>query len=541
MREPRKAVAQALRESREFFRAQRGCVAVAYEGQTDATLLVTHPKDGEWDLQNIGQFIRNSNPPIRGDVMMGAIRRRGAAWGALVLTRPHQVFERNDRDLLARIAASVSEAIQFIDRERMLGIRDRIDRKIMVQIDPKDLFYQILDGLRSLTHYDHSSALLIRENSEDELRVVAEQIAWTKAKSERIGLSLILDPEVRAILESGEIHGFDRRDGVWTEWSGKPVTRLAELLDYNVATPFMGLDLREASMLCAPLVTRDGIFGVLKVAARHAGRLRPYDAELVDRFRSQAAVAILNLTRTESLRARLLTAERRHAMAELARTVSHDVNNALGSMLPLVQQLQEDLRAGKVEPSVYLEDLEQVHRSMQVCRRIFGGMLAFAKGGARGTGVGSVRPALETALAVLKDGIARRGITLVIDSPEDLPAVACGQSNLEQVFLNLLTNAREASSEGGTVSVGIQSDQDGVTITVADTGMGIAPEDLPRIFEPFFTTKPTGNGLGLSICRSILWEVRGTLNLESEPGQGTRVVVTVPWASAPTLAATIAE
>jgi signal transduction histidine kinase len=210
-------------------------------------------------------------------------------------------------------------------------------------------------------------------------------------------------------------------------------------------------------------------------------------------------------------------------------------------MLPLVQQLQEDLRAGKVEPSVYLEDLEQVHRSMQVCRRIFGGMLAFAKGGARGTGVGSVRPALETALAVLKDGIARRGITLVIDSPEDLPAVACGQSNLEQVFLNLLTNAREASSEGGTVSVGIQSDQDGVTITVADTGMGIAPEDLPRIFEPFFTTKPTGNGLGLSICRSILWEVRGTLNLESEPGQGTRVVVTVPWASAPTLAATIAE
>jgi signal transduction histidine kinase len=364
----------------------------------------------------------------------------------------------------------------------MLGIRDRIDRKIMVQIDPKDLFYQILDGLRSLTHYDHSSALLIRENSEEELRVVAEQIAWTKAKSERIGLSLILDPEVRAILESGEIHGFDRRDGVWTEWSGKPVTRLAELLDYNVATPFMGLDLREASMLCAPLVTRDGIFGVLKVAARHAGRLRPYDAELVDRFRSQAAVAILNLTRTESLRARLLTAERRHAMAELARTVSHDVNNALGSMLPLVQQLQEDLRAGKVEPSVYLEDLEQVHRSMQVCRRIFGGMLAFAKGGARGTGVGSVRPALETALAVLKDGIARRGITLVIDSPEDLPAVACGQSNLEQVFLNLLTNAREASSEGGTVSVGIQSDQDGVTITVADTGMGIAPEDLPRIF-----------------------------------------------------------
>jgi signal transduction histidine kinase len=542
MREPRKALAQALRECRDFFRAAGGCVAVAYEGQTDATLLATLPKEGgDWDLQNIGQFIRNSNPPSRSDVMMAPIRRRGYAWGALVLARPHPPFERHDRDLLTRIAANVSEAIQFIDRERMLGIRDRIDRKIMEQIDPKDLFYQILDGLRSLTHYDHSSALLIRENSEDELRVMAEQIAWTKAKSDKIGLTLVVDPEVRAILEAGDIHGFDRRDGVWTEWSGKPVTRLAELLDYNIATPFLGMDLREASMLCAPLVTRDGIFGVLKVAARHAGRLRPYDAELVDRFRSQAAVAIQNLTRTESLRARLLTAERRHAMAELARTVSHDVNNALGSMLPLVQQLQEDLRSGQADSSVYLEDLEQVQKSLQVCRRIFGGMLAFAKGGARRTRPGRVRPALETSLAVLKDGMVRRGIALAIEAPDDLPPVACGQSDLEQVFLNLLSNAREASSEGCTVSVQIQQDENGVTITVADTGMGIAAEDLPRIFEPFFTTKGTGNGLGLSICRSILWEVRGTLNLESEPGKGTRVVVTVPWASAPALAATVAE
>jgi signal transduction histidine kinase len=405
----------------------------------------------------------------------------------------------------------------------------------MVQIDPKDLFYQILDGLRSLTHYDHSSALLIRENSEEELRVVAEQIAWTKAKSERIGLTLVVDAEARAILESGDIYGFDRRDGVWTEWSGKPVTRLAELLDYNVATPFMGLDLREASILCAPLVTRDGIFGVLKVAARYAGRLRPYDAELVDRFRSQAAVAILNLTRTESLRARLLTAERRHAMAELARTVSHDVNNALGAMLPLVQQMHEDLRSGTFDQAVYLQDLEQVQKSLQVCRRIFGGMLSFAKGGARRTRPGHVSPALETSLAVLKDGMSRRGIAVIVDAPDDLPAVACGQSDLEQVFLNLLTNAREASVDGGTVSVRVRPGPEGVTITVADTGQGIAPDDLPRIFEPFFTTKATGSGLGLSICRSILWEVRGTLDLESEPGRGTRVHLTVPWAPSTSL------
>ena len=62
------------------------------------------------------------------------------------------------------------------------------------------------------------------------------------------------------------------------------------------------------------------------------------------------------------------------------------------------------------------------------------------------------------------------------------------------------------------------------------SGCGIASEDLARVFEPFFTTKPNGNGLGLSICRSILWEVGGTLNVQSELARGTRVVVTVPWA-----------
>ena len=102
-------------------------------------------------------------------------------------------------------------------------------------------------------------------------------------------------------------------------------------------------------MLCAPLVGRDSLFGVLKIAARDPGRLTRYDAELVERFRSQAALAIQNLHRTESLEARVLTAERKHAMAELARSVSHDVNNALGSMLPLIQQMQGDLRERRID------------------------------------------------------------------------------------------------------------------------------------------------------------------------------------------------
>jgi signal transduction histidine kinase len=187
---------------------------------------------------------------------------------------------------------------------------------------------------------------------------------------------------------------------------------------------------------------------------------------------------------------------------------------------------------------VYLEDLEQVQKSLQVCRRIFGGMLSFARGGAKRAVHGQVQPALETTLAVLKDGMQRRGISLVIESQDDLPPVACGQSDLEQVFLNLLTNAREASSQGGHVTIRVEPQPDRLAITIADTGSGVSHEDLSRVFEPFYTTKPNGNGLGLSICRSILWEIGGTLSLKSEPHTGTEVHVTVPWASARVLHAT---
>ena len=399
----------------------------------------------------------------------------------------------------------------------------------MEQIHPKDLFYQILDGLRSLTGYDHSSAVLIREDGETALRLVAEQIAWTKAKSQRIGLQLPLTDEVATMLQSARVYGFDRRGGSWEEWKGQPTAGLAELLDYN--RDDSGEQAWAGSMLCAPLVTRDGLVGVLKIAALHPGQFKPYEAELVERFRAQAAIAIQNLHRAESLRARVLTAERKHAMADLARTVSHDVNNALGAMLPLVQQLQEDCRGGVLKLDVLSEDLEQVQKSLQVCRRIFGGMLSFSRGAARRSRYGQVGRALETASAILKYGMGRSGIELTVNIPDDLPSVACGKTTGAGISVNLLTNAREAMPAGGRITVDVRSTGRTVEISFADSGCGISAENLARVLEPFFTTKPHGSGLGLSICRSILWEVDGTLAIRSEPGQGTRVDVDVPEAA----------
>ena len=95
-------------------------------------------------------------------------------------------------------------------------------------------------------------------------------------------------------------------------------------------------------MLCAPLATRKGVLGVLKVAACYPGSFNGYEADLVQRFTPLAAVAIQNSQRTHTLEAKMLEAEKKHAVANLLRGVSHDVNNALGCDLPLVQQILVD-------------------------------------------------------------------------------------------------------------------------------------------------------------------------------------------------------
>jgi two-component system NtrC family sensor kinase len=528
MREASKALRHTLRDTCAFFGASHGAIAVLEAGRPEAEIRFELKRGGPWDLELLTQFIRHSHPTVPRGVLLRPIARRGGAWGALALFRDGTPYGREEGRLLGRVTGAVTDAIGRLDRERTIGVRDAIDRKMMQQLHPKDLFYQILHGLRSLTHYDHSSALLIREEHAPSLRLVAEQIAWTKAKSQQIGLQLPLDAATERLLPADDVRGFTRDGNEWREWTGAPVAPLAWLLDYNRD----GVDgAREATMLVAPLVTHEGLVGVLKVASRYPGGLRPYDGDLVERFRSQAAAAIENLRWAESLRARVLTAERKHAMAELARSVAHDVNNALGSMLPLVQQMQSDVRDGAVDAAVFGEDLDRVHQSLQVCRRIFGGMLSFARGSARKTRHGDVRTAIETVAAILKDGMGRRGIDLAVDLAPDVPPVGCAQSDLEQVLLNLLTNAREASGDGGRIAVRTRLLPEVVEMAIADSGSGIAAEHLARVSEPFFTTKPHGNGLGLTICRSILWEIGGDLAIQSTVGVGTSVTATLPLAA----------
>jgi two-component system, NtrC family, sensor kinase len=298
-------------------------------------------------------------------------------------------------------------------------------------------------------------------------------------------------------------------------------------LDYNNVAG-SNSELRESAMLCAPLATRDGVLGVLKVAACQRSSFGAYEADLLERFVPLAAVAIQNSQRTLTLETKMLEAEKKHAVANLVRGVSHDINNALGAVLPLVQQILADIESDRLQREVLSEDVQQIEQSLQTCRRIFGGMLSLARGATQGSAHANVRRGLDGTLAIVKDGLDRQGIRLEVELMDIVPNIGVGQGDLEQLLLNLIVNARDAMVKGGVLSIKTQGAGEKLEIVIRDTGCGIPLEAMSRIQEPFFTTKHNGNGLGLSICRSIVWNARGEMKIESQPGVGTEIRVLLP-------------
>ncbi len=245
---------------------------------------------------------------------------------------------------------------------------DSIKEKVVAELRPRDLSYQILDGLYQLVHYDHSAALLIHEPERRVLRVEADKIAWTKAKSAFIGHEVSVTPGIARALA--------RKAPILTTPSVAETEELFELLYFH-----RGDSVPEpTSILCAPLYYDGALLGVLKIVAR--GRL-PFDErdrDVAERFLPAASLALRNARERASLEHQALEAENRAGLVTLARAVAHDVNNAIGSLLPLAEQVRDDLSTGAVETKTLVEDMDVVIDKATLCKRIFSNMMKLGSG-----------------------------------------------------------------------------------------------------------------------------------------------------------------
>ncbi len=141
-----------------------------------------------------------------------------------------------------------------------------------------------------------------------------------------------------------------------------------------------------------------------------------------------------------------------------------------------------------------------------------------------------LRELLEEVAGFQRTETLHRNIEINFDFPEDLPPIESDRGQLQQVFLNIITNAIAAVANGGRIDISASRYQDSsVVVAITDNGAGIPEENLKYIFEPFFSTKGEfGTGLGLSITRDIVEKLGGKIHVESEVGKGTRFLVTLP-------------
>jgi signal transduction histidine kinase len=236
-------------------------------------------------------------------------------------------------------------------------------------------------------------------------------------------------------------------------------------------------------------------------------------------------------TKNEEIRAvsqQLWQAAKLATMGELAASIAHELNNPLATVSLRVEVLLGQMSADAHQRRA----LEVIQREVERMGQLVANLLQTTRRGQQQVSTLNVREEIEFTLELIHYHLRNRHIAVVCQFAPDVPMVQADHQQLRQLFLNLFTNASDAMPQGGTLTLQVKTDPPGlqIEIVISDTGVGIASENLPRVMEPFFTTKPEGRGtgLGLPICRRIVQEHQGTLNIVSTVQQGTTVFITLP-------------
>jgi PAS domain S-box-containing protein len=241
--------------------------------------------------------------------------------------------------------------------------------------------------------------------------------------------------------------------------------------------------------------------------------------------------------------------EKMAAVGTLAAGIAHEINNPIGIITSRVELMLMEARERSLKREV-VKDLRVLEKHAGRVAKITQGLLSFSRQAPWKLTSVDVNQVVEEALLLVEKQLAKEGITLKKDLSRDLPKIQGSANHLEQVIVNLLTNAREAMPRGGALRLStalegtslrddhtgegqiggrsLDFEQHAVEIQISDTGLGIPSEILPRIFDPFFTTKEQGSGLGLSITYGIVREHGGTINVDSRPGEGSTFIIQLP-------------
>lgn len=235
---------------------------------------------------------------------------------------------------------------------------------------------------------------------------------------------------------------------------------------------------------------------------------------------------ISDVTEIRSLEQRMRESERLAAVGRMAGGVAHEVRNPLSSIKGLALLLKNKFPAGSKEQStaeLLIQETERMNRTITE-------MLSFTRPATLNLQQIDLAKLLERSLELIRAEAADNAITTTFDVEDGLLPVLGDVDRLQQVMMNVLINAMQAMEDGGTIAITLKNLLAGgvVELRIHDSGPGIAPDLLSQVFYPYFTTKQGGTGIGLAISQKIIADHGGSIELESEPGKGTTVIVQLP-------------
>ncbi len=235
-----------------------------------------------------------------------------------------------------------------------------------------------------------------------------------------------------------------------------------------------------------------------------------------------------------TLDAQLAHTSRLVSLGRMAAGVAHEINNpiaAISELAGLTEDLMdEDFVHNHPHGGLFKQNLSKIQHHVDRVHNVTHRMLGFARRMEPRLDMVNVNEVVNEAFFFLEREAGFRGIKITRELEEDMPEIKTDQAQLQQVFMNLLSNALDAVGEGGRVGIESRVEGDFVEVLVKDNGPGIPAKFKDSVFDPFFTTKAPGQGtgLGLSISHSIMQNLGGSLTFESVPGWGTNFKVRIP-------------
>jgi len=423
------------------------------------------------------------------------------------------------------LALNKSDSHETVSKayQRLMALY-QVAYELSALMDLSKLMDHILDLVLNMVNADRGFIMLCDEESGELVLQTVRQREGVQSTEELSVSKTILDQ----VVSSGE--------AVMT-------TDAAQDPRFKEAQSIVAHGIRSA--MCVPLRVKDKVLGVLNVDTKgKVVAFKKEDLELLSAVSSQAAIAIENAKLFDELikankelkeqQAQLIESEKLSALGQLASGVAHEINNPMTSILGYSELSSKQLDQENLAPETIkqcIEFMRIVQSEALRCRGIVQSLLQYARKKKAQKIASDINSVIGSSLTIAQFHIRRVSIQIKQELQEGLPVIMTDPNQLQQVFLNMIINARDAMADGGTLTISTEKrDDKWVVIKFADTGCGIPKDKMDKIFKPLFTTKEEGKGtgLGLSITLDIIDRHGGSVEVDSEEGKGTTFSILLP-------------